>query len=389
MICDPSPNAISSPESAFGALRYVGPDGQTIAQFGRALAPANLSPRQAKALGLTTSGICGPRSTTSQASAALASYAESRLRAKTAALGSTLYKLTWKQQTTPRGRPLCQLRASGVRTKGTGFGGSESTTTWKTPRAMDYKGSVDIETTTRAPGDWYLPEQANLTGWPTPRTVTGGAESAERKKELGRTNSGGSDLQAVAIMAAWPTPRTSDGEKAVRTASGALAEIARKGGPQDLCQGAHLAGWITPTTRDHKDTPGMAERPDRNPDQLPRQAYLTGWPTPQASDEKWRYSTNDAATRRAASGKQASVEMAAHLASWSTECGPARLTASGVMLTGFSARMESGGQLNPEHARWLMACPVEWARSAPGWSDYAILQALIEQARSEEHESIG
>lgn len=34
--------------------------------------------------------------------------------------------------------------------------------------------------------------------WPTPRTLTGGAESAERKKELGRTDSGGGDLQAAA-----------------------------------------------------------------------------------------------------------------------------------------------------------------------------------------------
>ena len=34
--------------------------------------------------------------------------------------------------------------------------------------------------------------------WPTPRTITGGAESAERKQELGRTESGGGDLQSAA-----------------------------------------------------------------------------------------------------------------------------------------------------------------------------------------------
>ncbi len=32
--------------------------------------------------------------------------------------------------------------------------------------------------------------------WPTPRTITGGPESAERKQELGRTESGGGDLQS-------------------------------------------------------------------------------------------------------------------------------------------------------------------------------------------------
>ena len=35
--------------------------------------------------------------------------------------------------------------------------------------------------------------------WATPRTITGGAESAQRKAELGREESGGSDLQAEVL----------------------------------------------------------------------------------------------------------------------------------------------------------------------------------------------
>lgn len=42
----------------------------------------------------------------------------------------------------------------------------------------------------------------------SPRTITGGAESAERKQQLGRETSGGGDLQAA--VENWPTPNQRD-----------------------------------------------------------------------------------------------------------------------------------------------------------------------------------
>jgi len=106
------PNAISSPELASGHLPCEMQDGPMAAMFGRALAPVNLSARQAKALGLMTSGIYGQRGSISLASANLMSFLVNKLQAATASIGSTLYTLTWKPRVTPGG--ALDLCAAGV-----------------------------------------------------------------------------------------------------------------------------------------------------------------------------------------------------------------------------------------------------------------------------------
>ncbi len=99
--------------------------------------------------------------------------------------------------------------------------------------------------------------------WSTPRTITGGGESAERKKELGRQNAGGGDLQAQAEM--WQTPNGSDAGNQSRDGK-RKNELLLAG--QAKAHSVSASAWPTPRASDHKGADSKGHHVEKG--------YLTG-----------------------------------------------------------------------------------------------------------------
>ena len=308
-------NATSSQASASGLTLFAEPDGQMTFLYGPAVARASLSARQAKEAGLMTSGTFGLTSTGSSRSAALQSSLESKLRAKLSSRGSTLYRLTWKPWVTPSGVSRFRLRASVRRISETERSG------WPTPAARDFKSES-------ATAEYHEKRQAQSRGKP---------------------------LTHDALLAGWPTPNsTVIQHKSKPPIIGNRKPTDPQIGLADVAY--HLAGWPTPTTTDHSRG-GLDPRPHDTGIPLTQMAALSGWPTPSCS--------NDRQPQPAEMKRKNGSKRQQRLQDFAAITGPARLTVSGEMLIGSSAGMESGGQLNPAHSRWLMGLPPEWCDCAP------------------------
>lgn len=248
-----SPSVIFSLVSAAGLSRSDLREFRKIRLSGREARLANRLARQGSNSDSSTRDTSRQSSSTSSASAALQSCLGNKLRQQLRNRGCAIYKLTWKEKTTPSGLPYSQLVASALRTK---------------------------------ENDSSLVR----TGWLTP-TVTfmeGRSEEAMERRKAQRLATGRTSLSP-----------------------GNLAEMVQM-----------YAAWATPTANDYKGSGETVIRKDGKDRTFDRLDYST---------EQGLKITQ-----------------------------PIRITASGQMLTGSGAGMESSGQLNPAHSRWLMGYPPEW-----------------------------
>src|SRR5262245_36023918 len=121
------PNATSLQGLGYGPTPLETLGGQMILPCGQAPAPARVSVQAGNGEASQISVTYGLHGSGSLESAALTQSLASRLAAKTASLGSTLFRLTWKERVTPSGRRIYRLAASALRTSGSDY------ISWPTP----------------------------------------------------------------------------------------------------------------------------------------------------------------------------------------------------------------------------------------------------------------
>lgn len=286
-------------------------------------------------------------------------------------------------------------------------------TPWQTPAAFlgKYRRQVGQESREEK----LLPAQAEDTKWPTPRAISGGAESAEsaeRKKALGRTEAGGGDLQAAAQN--WPTPNVPNGGRISADSVGPTG-MTPDGRKRQVSIETAVANWPTPKARDYRDGAGESaagrESPDPNcvAERFPSGPLdLTRWadgPSCFLADPIWlpQSPTSPETSGRGVSSLQrnwptpygmcgsgegqkygSGGEFAKAIISWPTPAatdsmGARNLTCkrpegtkhhNGITLTDTiqptkEQSSATKARLNPRFVEWLMGAPIGWTDFGP------------------------
>jgi hypothetical protein len=142
-----------------------------------------------------------------------------------------------------------------------------------------------------------------------------------------------------------------------------------------------MVGWATPTAAfqmgdpekhlERKIRAAVAKNPQIT-DLSMQAAALAGWPTPMAG--------TPAQNGNNAAGNNDSLRKTIDVVTQMSQ--PIRLTATGETLIGSSAGMESGGQLDPAHSRWLMRVPPAWDACAPTETPSTLRKRQLSSART-------
>jgi len=164
-----------------------------------------------------------------------------------------LFRLTWKPSATPSGRPISRLRASVPRTSGSGsiLAHWTSPCVEETDEAPETKDARNLRHRQagkmKGVGSYKISTQALMTAWPSPVSMGGRDTYSTVPPSIGDTR--GYTLGMAATLAHWPTPRTPSGGP--ETAAEKQARGEGHGGG-DLAAVAKTAGWATPAARDYR-----------------------------------------------------------------------------------------------------------------------------------------
>lgn len=235
---------------------------------------------------------------------------------------STKVRETVESWPTPRAGALDSTRPNGK-------GGkllAEQAKTWPTPTVSNPSNPNSLR------GQDNLQVVAEFM-WPTPRTITGGGESAQRKKELGRDQAGGGDLQAA--VESWPTPQAHD----VTTRGNTMADGHYR--PHDLSNATE--SWPTPNARDHKGSDLESRNGGASLSHFTETGERThppAWATPKAVD-----GIKPSAGSRKSSDLSHQVQTTSGGRTSSPDSPISRL------------------RLNPAFVCWLMGAPWWWTRA--------------------------